>query len=151
VERLMAARRVPGHRPARSGGFTLIELAIALSVFATGMLALNAMLLHAMKGGGRGRHSTQAAAIAESQMEQLQRLTWTQLVPTAGWSAPLTVNNVVQSDANQVEQSYTLEWRIKDDVVGWTRSIDVRVRWDEPGRPNRSLTFASLRFNREGL
>ena len=133
-----------------SGGFTLIELTIAIAVFAVGMLSLSAMLLAAMQGGSRGRHTTQASSIAESRMEQLQRLSWTQLAPTAGWATPVTVHNSVQANTNQNEQTYSVDWRITNLVTGWTREVDVRVSWDEPGRPNRSVTFSSVRFNREG-
>ena len=143
-------RRLNESRRRASGGFTLVELTIAIAVFAVGMLSLSAMLLAAMQGGSRGRHTTQASAIAESRMEQLQRLSWTQLAPTAGWSTPVAVHNTVQANANQNEETYTVDWRITNLVTGWTREIDVRVTWDEPGRPNRSVTFSSIRFNREG-
>jgi prepilin-type N-terminal cleavage/methylation domain-containing protein len=134
------------------GGFTLLEIAIALGVFAVGMLGLTAMQLHAMRSGSSGRHSSQAGAIAQSQMEQLQRLRWTDLAATApAWSAAVVRTNVVQADANQVEQSYTVDWRIADVEPGWTRSIDVRVAWNEENRPNRSILLSSLRYNREGL
>lgn len=136
--------------PAR-GGFTLVEVVIALAVFAVGMLALSAMQLHAMRGESSGRHATRAAAIAESRMEQLQRLTWPQIAPTAGWSAPLTRTTTVQGDPDQVEQTYTLDWRITDVTAGLTRSLDVRVTWDERERPNRSVVLSSVRFNRENL
>jgi prepilin-type N-terminal cleavage/methylation domain-containing protein len=149
MERLMG-RRLNEARRRASGGFTLIELTIAIAVFAVGMLSLSAMLLAAMQGGSRGRHTTQASSIAESRMEQLQRLSWTQLAPTAGWGTPVTVHNSVQANTNQNEQSYSVDWRITNLVTGWTREVDVRVTWDEPGRPNRSVTFSSVRFNREG-
>jgi len=134
------------------GGFTLLEVTIAIGVFAIGMLGLSAMQLHALRSGGSGRHSTQAAAIAQSQMEQLERLRWTDLVTTGGaFTAPVTVDNLVQADTTESEMSYAVSWRITDVRVGWTRSIDVRVSWDEPQRPNRSVVLSSLRFNREGL
>jgi prepilin-type N-terminal cleavage/methylation domain-containing protein len=150
MERLMR-RTLDTLRTRAAGGFTLVELTIAIAVFAVGMLSLSAMLLAAMQGGSRGRHTTQASAIAESQMEQLQRLTWTQIGPTGGWSTPVTVNNTVQANTNQDEQTYLVDWRITNLVTGWTRSVDVRVTWDEPGRPDRSVTFSSIRFNREGV
>ena len=143
-------RRLDERRRRASGGFTLVELTIAIAVFAVGMLSLSAMLLAAMQGGSRGRHTTQASSIAESRMEQLQRLSWTQLAPTAGWATPVTVHNSVQANTNQNEQTYSVDWRITNLVTGWTREVDVRVSWDEPGRPNRSVTFSSVRFNREG-
>ena len=135
-------------------GFTLLEIAIALGIFAVGMLGLTAMQLHAMRSGSSGRHATQAAAIAQSQMEQLQRLRWTDadLADTAGaFTAPVTQTNTVQGDPNQVEMTYAVDWRIADVEPGWTRAIDVRVTWDEEKRPNRSVVLSSLRFNREGL
>ena len=144
----------PASRPARraSGGFTLIEVTIALGVFAVGMLALAAMQLHAMRSGSSGRHATQAAAIAQSQMEQLQRLRWTQLATTGGaFTAPIVETNSIQGDVAAVEMAYSVDWRIADVEVGWTRSIDVRVSWDEPERPGRNVVLSTLRYNREGL
>ena len=133
-----------------AGGFTLLEVTIAMALFMAGMLSLSVMQLAALRGGSSGRHTTQAAAFAETKMEELQRLTWTQIAPTAGWAPAEARNNTVQSNPNQVEQAYTLDWRITDLVAGWTRSVDVRVSWDEKGRPNRSVVFSSIRYNREG-
>ena len=144
--------RAPLRPDGRARGFTLLEVVIALGVFAIGMLALSAMQLHAMRAGSGGRHTTQAAAIAQSQMEQLQRLRWTELAETGGsFTSPVTRSNVVQADPDQTEMAYALAWRVADVEAGWTRSIDVRVTWDEPGRPNRSVVLSSLRYNREGL
>jgi len=140
--------------PRLRAGFTLVEITIALGVFAVGMLALAAMQLHAMRAGGSGRHATQAASIAQSQMEQLQRLRWTDadLADTAGaFTAAITQTDTVQGDPNQVEMSYAVDWRVADVEAGWTRAIDVRVTWDEENRPNRSVVLSSLRYNREGL
>lgn len=136
--------------PGRRAGFTLLEVVVALGVLAVGLLSLAAMQLYAMRGGNQGRHSTAAAAIAQTQMERLQHRAWANIGPTAGWNAAVTVNNDVQAPTGQTEQAYTLDWRITDVVANWTRAIDVRVRWDEPSRPNRVLTLSSLRFNREG-
>jgi Tfp pilus assembly protein PilV len=142
-----------GERRAR-GGFTLVEVAISLGVFAGGMLALAAMQLHAMRAGSGGRHATQAAAIAQTRMEQLQRLRWTDLATTGGaFAAPVTEQNQVQVQGgpDQAEMTYSVDWRIADVEPDWTRSIDVRVSWDEPERPGRSVVLSSLRYIREGL
>jgi type IV pilus assembly protein PilV len=143
----------PGESERAGGqrGFTLIEVMIALVVLAMGMATMGAMQLHALRGGNSGRHATQAASLAKGQMEQLQSLAWSQLNVTTGWSAADTRDNTVQGSPDRVEMLYTVDWRISDLVAGWTRSIDVRVRWNDPSRPNRSVVFSGVRFNREGV
>jgi prepilin-type N-terminal cleavage/methylation domain-containing protein len=134
-----------------SQGFTLIEVMIALGIFAFGMVTLSAMQLHAMHGRSSGRHMTQAATIAKTQMERFQQEAWASVAPTGGWAPPVTVNNTVQSSPDRVEQAYTVDWRITDLVAGWTRTIDVRVQWNEPKRSGRSLVLSSVRFNRDAV
>lgn len=135
----------------RHGGFTLIEVFVALTLLGIGLLSLAALQITALDYGSRGRHMTQAAAIAENYIEQLQRRRWTNLAPTGGWTAPVVENNNIQAGGTVVEQSYNVSWRIADLVVGQTRTIDVRVQWDEEGRPNRRYGLSSIRFNYEGL
>jgi prepilin-type N-terminal cleavage/methylation domain-containing protein len=130
----------------RNGGFTLIEAMIAMAILGLGLLALAAMQLHAMKGGASGRNASEAAAIAQTRMERLQGQTWTDVAPTGGWTVAQ-----VETGSGQTNLTYSVDWRIADVVVGSTRSIDVRVTWDERGRPDRVVAFSSMRFNREQL
>ncbi len=46
-----------------------------------------------------------------------------------------------------LEQAYSLTWRITNLVAGSTKSIDVRVQWNEPNRPTRTYALATVRFN----
>lgn len=139
-------------RATHSHGFTLLELMIVGSILAFGLLTLSAMQLQAMRGGSRGRHASMAATIAETQLEQFDVVSWTSLAPTGGWTAPVNVNNTVQGDpANSVEETYRSSFQIADDVANWTRTIDVRVTWDDEDAPNRSITLSSIRYNRENL
>ncbi len=130
----------------RSAGFSLLEALIALSILGVGLLALAAMQLHAMRGGESGRRTSEAAAIAQARMEQLQRATWTDVAPTGGWTAGSTISSPGQSGVD-----YEVRWRVADVVAGSTRTIDVQVNWDEPERGSRSLAISSMRFNREDL
>jgi type IV pilus assembly protein PilV len=130
----------------RRAGFTILEALIAMSILGVGLLALAAMQLFALRGGESGRRTTEAAAIAETRMEQLQRATWTDVAPTGGWTAASTLSSPGQSGVE-----YNVKWRIADVVAGATRSIDVQVTWTEPQRGSRSFAISSMRFNREDL
>lgn len=140
----------------QSEGFTLIEVVVAMSILATGLLAVSAAQLYAMRGGRSGRHTTDAAEIAQSQVEIFQRMDFQDpgLAPTAGWDPPggAQVDRSVQTPgAPLVEQSYLLQWRIANGplVSGrvFLKTIDVQVTWDEPNRPGRSYTMTTMRHN----
>ena len=134
----------------KSSGFTLVEIMIAMSLLAIGLLSLAAMQLTAMQYGSRGRHLTKAAAVAEARMETLMRSRWTDLAPT-GWTTPVVTNESIQGAGTPTEQAYSTSWQIANVDAGRTRSIDVRVQWNEQGRPTRTYAISSLRFNHEGL
>ena len=135
-------------RKRKSSGFTLVEILIALSLLAIGLLSLAVMQITAMKYGSRGRHMTKAAAVAEARMEELSRRTWANLAPTA-WTTPVAVSELIQGPVDKTEQIYQVSWQIADVDAGRTRSIDVRVQWTEPNRPTRQYALSTLRFNHE--
>jgi len=140
----------------RSEGFTLIEVVVAMGILATGLLAVSAAQLYAMRGGRSGRHTTDAAEIAQSQVEVFQRMDFEDpgLDATAGWDPPggNPVDRSVQTPgAPVIEQSYSMQWRIVNGplVSGriFLKTIDVQVTWDEPNRPGRSYTMTTMRHN----
>ena len=133
--------------PARTGGFTLIEIMIAMAILGFGLLALGAMQLQALRFGSSGKHVSQAAVIARVKMEEFQRLPWADVAVTA-WTAPVTEYAEVQDEGGTVnEQAYDLSWRVADLIANRTRAVDVQVTWDEPGRPGRSYSLSSVRNN----
>lgn len=141
VRRLIRARR-------REEGFTLLEVVIAMSVLAFGMLALAAMQIHSLRNGRTGRHFTQAMVVAQDQMEAFQRTSFTGMADTAGaWTAPQTVTAQTNNSTYATEQSYSVDWRITDEVAGWTKLVDVRVSWNEPDFPTRQIVLSSRRYN----
>lgn len=138
----------------RRSGMTLVEVMLATVLLAFGLLAMLALQLHAMRGGQRGRHYTEAAQIARDQMELLHRTPWTDpaVQPTA-WVAPVAVANDVQLDggATSQEQAFNVDWRVTANGAD-LRQFDVRVTWYEPNDdpanpPRRRYAISSLRFN----
>jgi len=144
--------RAHAARPRRREGFTLLEVVIAMGVLAVGLLGVAAAQMHAMHGGRSGRHTTDAAALAHTQIEQFQRMNFTDaaLNATAGWfpvPAQQLQTTVQANPANQVEETYTIQWRITDVQPNQLKSIDVRVNWNEPNRPNRNVTISTVLHN----
>jgi Tfp pilus assembly protein PilV len=139
----------------RRGGMTLVEVMLATVLLAFGLLAMLALQLHAMRGGQRGRHYTEAAQIARDQMELMHRTPWTDpnVQPTA-WVAPVAVTNDVELDGGGTaqEQAFNVDWRITANGAD-LRQFDVRVTWYEPNDPpppavpRRRYAITSLRFN----
>lgn len=150
MEQLMATA---GRAAISRRGFTLLEVMLALTIMAIGVLSLSALQLMTMDYGNRGRHATQASAIAQSRIERLQHVSWTDasLQPTVGWSGPTVVNAQVQDGGVVTQQSYDVYVRITNAVAGVSRNVDVRVDWDEPGRPGRSYGLSTLRYNFGGV
>ncbi|HVP30496.1 MAG TPA: prepilin-type N-terminal cleavage/methylation domain-containing protein [Myxococcota bacterium] len=141
----------PAARAAARGGFTVIEVMAALTILAVGVLGLALMQLHAMHGERLGRNTTAAALVARDQMERFMRMKWADLPPVGGgWVAQAPVSTTVQSaPANFVEQTFTVAAQVRDLTVGWTRQVDVRVTWNEPERPNKTLVLSSIKYKQE--
>ncbi len=134
-----------------TGGFTLIEVMITIGILTFGLLSLATVQIYAMRGSDRGRHATNAAAIAESRMEQLQQDAWASIGATGGFVADPVAQNTVQVDGGSAsERAYSVSYQITDLELTFTRTIDVRVSWIEESGETRSVTLSSIRYNREG-
>lgn len=58
----------------KNGGFTLIEVVIAIGIFAIGFLAVGLMQISAMNTTNSARQNTEAMSLAENQAERLRSL-----------------------------------------------------------------------------
>jgi len=135
----------------RSSGFSLIEVTIAFTILGVGLLTLAGAQLRALEGNQSGRHLSQGALVAQNQLEQLVRSSWSALVP-GGWTPPIVISTDIDDGrGGAVEQNYSASWLIQDVVPNETRSIDIRVTWTEPGGRTRSVAASTFRFNRENL
>lgn len=131
-------------------GFTLLEVLIALTVLAFGLLGLAAMQIYSLQTGRESKHLMQATMVAQDRMETVQYLPWGSVPPTGGWTTLTPVT--IQVDANSGtlnEITFGLEQRVANVVVGQTRNVDVRVTWTEPEdpNPNKALVVSTVRFN----
>ena len=139
-------------RSRTTAGFTILEVMIVIGILSFGLLSLAAMQIQAMKGSDRGRHATDAAAIAESKMEQLQQDAWASIAVTGGFVTDGPEQNTIQlaGGTNINERVYNVFYQITDVQATFTRAIDVQVSWTEKSGESRSITLSSIRYNREG-
>lgn len=143
-----------------TGGFTLIEVLLALGILGFGLLTLAVMQLSALRQGSSGRNTTVADTLARTEMEQIQRMPWASVAPT-GWAAPPWINvpghpqgeipilvDAPGAVAPEAQQVYDVLWRVTN-VAGFTnlRNVDVRITWNEPKRPARMFTLSSIRYD----
>jgi len=150
------SRRLDG---ATRSGFSLLEVVIAMGILAFGLLTLALMQVHALTQGAAGRHTGDAASVARTYVEQVQRIPWTVLTTASGggwqnpsWAAaPATWNTTVAQPAGGTanEHAYDVQWRVTP-VAGTTCLLDVEVRvsWDEQKRNTpKQAVLATRRYN----
>ncbi|MCP5042603.1 MAG: prepilin-type N-terminal cleavage/methylation domain-containing protein [bacterium] len=153
----MTPRKNPTHR--HRGGFSLIEVMIALAILAFGILAMTVMQLEALRQGGAGRHTTDAAAVGRTYLEQTQRLPFATLdgLKDTGWLAPAWAGARSSFDAAltnpsgaaSIEHTYTVQWRVTT-VAATTCMLDVemQVTWLEANfTGNKALVLATRRYD----
>ena len=118
-------------------GFSLIELLIAMSVLALGMLAAASMQYSTVRNNTQGNVSTQASMLAKAQLEMLKSQDITSAV-----LAPGDYNDSAPIDENGNPGGiYTRSWRI-DPLGASARRIRVTVEWTKFGE-SRSVVVRS--------
>jgi prepilin-type N-terminal cleavage/methylation domain-containing protein len=119
-------------------GFTLIEVMIAMAIFAIGILAVGSMQLSNTKNNTTGNITTQATMLARQKLEELK--TVSDVTTLTSGTDP---NNPIDVDGN-TGGIYTREWIVTNPLGGNTsRQIEVSVgcnRWD----PNRKVVLESI-------
>ena len=128
-----------------SKGFTLIEVLVAMAIFSIGILAVASMQLAATKGSSSARLSSEAAVLAQSQMESLVALKYDPTLatpindfdPANSWTHGVTYSN-----------RYTVDWGVTQNTLNGILlpnnclGITVTVTWPSGGgQKSYSLDF----------
>ena len=123
-----------------NSGFTIIEVMIAISIFAIGFLAISSLQFSASRNNRTATEITQAASIAADRIESLMALSFTHedLDPDPALN-PHT----------DIQGKYDIRWEVVDsdlnlDGVNDARTISMRVSWDrlvQPGAGSRTISI----------
>lgn len=115
-------------------GFTIIEVMIAIMVFAIGALSIARLQVTAMDSNAHGRRLTEAAALGSGQIEQIQSWDYadTRLLSTNNNTYTLSYGSTITSDGHQADPSgrFDICWDVIDDWPATnSKRIDIKVYW----------------------
>ncbi len=135
-------------RKRSTGGFSLLEVMIALSILGFGMLAASVGQLSALKTSRQSRSATVAMYLAEQQMEAFQSMSSDDVI--AAISAPgypADPANPIDPDPNDDNVvQFNRRWFITQDTPEPNvLSIRVEVDWVDPLGFNRTTVLRSLK------
>jgi type IV pilus assembly protein PilV len=147
-------------KPARlvraRSGLSLLEVMIALTILAIGLVGALSMQVNALSSTSTGQHVTTAMRIGLDQLETLKYRGWA-ATPVTAWTAPIAVTGPesVAARAGETRQQFNVSWRIQAVApLTQVRQIDVRVTWREPGdtaaMPLRRYAVSTFKFNGAG-
>lgn len=137
-------------------GFTLLEVMIALGIFAVGATAAFAVLIAAASSERRAAHQIQTALIADGVFSEVQGdlapgLTLQDLVDAAGDDGGGAQGNtvwVIKDKRHPIYGAYRYDVALTpvpcaDPNEAWAWFVEVEVRWSDRGQ-GRSAKFSSV-------
>lgn len=121
---------------ARRGGFTLVELIVALVLFSVGILALSSVLLGTDRWASRVEAQLELVAAAEGKLDQLRRAALAGTADTVqlviGGSLDSDLQNHSDTVVSAEGRTYIRRWKVEEGPVG-TREVTLRVASQNTG------------------
>lgn len=131
---LKVARQRPAHRKGEAG-MTLIEVLIALFVFAIGALAIAAMTFMSIQGNSLSNRMTQANLMAQDMMEVLLSSEGLDLVALNANHPEANIDS-----AGKLGGTYTRNWVVTGaGPTAASRWVNVEVSWTDAKGDHRVL------------
>ena len=131
------ATRIVRRRP--QGGFTLIEILIAMTIFSTSFLALAAGATTVMKSNHTSYNSTIATNMAQDKLEELMA---GMVLPVA--CTAFTVAGCSDTPTSPSNVTFNRSWQINDlnvDTVT-VKQIQIRLIWTDQTAHSVTITSA---------
>jgi Tfp pilus assembly protein PilV len=125
-------------RPAEAG-FTMIEVMIAILLTMVAVMGIVGLVTVETRGGTTSRHTTEAAVLAEGQMEVLRTQTITASGGPSSDASPVDPQGVVGATGSIYTRSWI--WTVSTTVI----SYNVTVSWAEDGPGTTGCPTAGTR------
>lgn len=114
----------------KSGGFTLLEILIALVIFSIGILALTSLTVTATRSGSYGGRMTEAVTFAQDKLEELKVNSWEQIVSGGDQkTGPTGIN-------------YTRNWKVLETETRNLKTISIAIDWKD--RTDHSISLFTV-------
>ncbi|PIE70596.1 MAG: hypothetical protein CSA22_06980 [Deltaproteobacteria bacterium] len=122
-----------------AGGFSLIELLIALTIFSIGLLGIAGLQLSAIKGNISAKHLNRSAVLASDQMERLLAMPYA------------SIRNG-SADVSEGEKTFSLSWTVTAPADKDYKSIEVicgpkTTSGDTPSRGAVTMKAAKVKVD----
>jgi type IV pilus modification protein PilV len=120
-------------------GFSLVEVLVAFSILAFGLLALTRLQILSFKAGSFAEQQAQAINLAQETIEQFR--SFKQLSGTEESYQEITSSSKIVTGSST---DFTLNWQIAEYTSPPYKEITVTTSWTDRGGTNHSVNLASI-------
>jgi type IV pilus modification protein PilV len=123
----------PQYRHRSQGGFTLIEVLVAMALISFGLLAIASMQVVAIQVNGSAQRLNRGTTLVQDKIEELLALPFTH----ASLNDATPVDSCTEYTEANPEPGYTLVWCVDTSADGNSKNVRVEANWTQNGDPKR--------------
>ena len=131
-----------GSNKTNQNGFTIIEVMIAVSIFAIGFLAISSLQFSASKNNRTASEVTQAVTIATDRMEEMMVLPF---------DDPDLDTDPTVNPHSETQGKYGVQWTVIDsdlnkDEINDAKTVTMTVSWEKLVPSSQSMRTITVDF-----